>query len=512
MVTMNNLNRMNQVNFQANNKNNSPYAHIIKENPLQQVASSVQTHASNFSNIGKAIMKGEGTDYTLGRMNDTTLRMGSLGIATLASAKSLSTISGVGEFLGFCMWFVSMGISPKIVNKMVQVKYGLDLDKEYVDSYGRRNKLFSDPGFICWDLIPDEELNRIGDRMGVPKNIVNRKEAIQEKITQVVVQSKTWVMVSAGVATPVIASLLGDALRKPTDKFFGWLHSKTMSNLESSIKSALDSGNTQKAQQLLKKAVQKTYGNSDATAMARIWKNAPDEVVKKSGLIDGAVKRLGEMMQKAKKALSGEKAWIGKTSHSASAAANAKKLTAIIEHLQANPDKAKEGMQVLEQHIQTAKGWKELLMKYEHLMDNATKEMIRVKTISLESGFGSMAKVLAEAAKGNADPKTLQTLLRGINDAQAQRRTVEQLAKFLGEDVAKEVKSLIGKGQTEKAIDLISKRPFKFVDDGVKEVLLHKRWLKRIGVIGIGLVAATALYVFFFMGNSNKYNPRIKEN
>lgn len=502
---------MNQVTFKANN-NNMPYAHIVKENPLQSVASSVQIHASNIKNVGKAITKGEGSDYSLGRMNDTTLRMGSLGIATLASAKSLSTISGVGEFLGFCMWFVSMGLSPKIVNKMVEVKYGLDLDKEYIDSYGRRNKLFADPGFICWDLMPDEELYRIGDRMGVPKNIVNRKEAIQEKITQVVIQSKTWVMVSAGVATPVMASLLGDALRKPVDKFFGWLHSKTMSNLEGNIKKALDSGNTKRAEQLLKKAVQRTYGNSDATAMARIWKSAPDEAVKKSGLLDGAVKRLGEMMQKAKKAITGEKAWIGKTSHSASRATDAKKFKAILEHLQANPDKAKEGMQVLEKHINTAKGWKDLLMKYEHLMDDATKEIIKTKTISLESGFGSMAKVFAEAAKGNANPKTLKTLLTGINDAQAQRRTVEQLAKFIGDDVAKEVKDLIGAGKTETAIDLISKRPFKFVDDGVKEVLLHRRWLKRIGAIGIGLVAATALYVFFFMGNSNKYNPRIKEN
>ena len=221
------------------------------KNPFEKVASTVTKHSKNVINVGKAIGNGQGSDYTLGRMNDTTIRLGSLGIATLASARSLSTIGGIGEFLGFACWFASMGISPKIINKMVQVKYGLNLDKEYVDSYGRRKQLFEDPGFICWDLIPDKELYHIGDRMGVPKNIVNRKEAIQEKITQVVIQSKTWMMLSAGITTPVIASLLGDALRKPVDKLFGAFHQRTLNNLDNSIQSALQSGNTAKAKKNL---------------------------------------------------------------------------------------------------------------------------------------------------------------------------------------------------------------------------------------------------------------------
>lgn len=503
--------RMNNLTFQANN-NKSPYAHIVKENPFQKVSSSVSTHAGNFASIGKAITKGEGSDYSLGRMNDTTLRLGSLGIATLASSKSLSTIAGLGEFLGFACWFASMGISPKIINKMVQVKYGLDLDKEYMDSYGRRKKLFDDPGFICWDLIPPEELSAIGDRMGVPKNIINRNEAIQEKITQVVVQSKTWAMISAGVATPVIASLLGDALKKPTMKVFELLHNKTLGSLDSSIQSALKSGNTKKAQQILQKAIHRTYGATDAAALARIWKEAPEQMVQKSGIMKGAVSRLGEILKNAKNALSGNNAWISKWATKADRAAEAKKMQAIIEHLRANPEQAKEGAKVLEASITKARGWKELLMKYEHLMDDATKELIKVKTLSLESGFGSMKKVLDIAAQGNADPKVLKNFLTGITNAQAQRWSVEKIAEYVGTDVAKEVKELLKAGKTEKAIDLISQRPIKFADKAAKDVLLHNRWLKRIGSIGIGIVLATALYVFFFMGRSNKFNPQIKEN
>lgn len=500
-------NMMNNISFRAQQQQQQ-YAHVVKENPFQKVASSVQKHTTNFSNIGTAITKGKGSDHTLGMMNDTTIRLGSLGIATLASSKALSPMSGLGEFIGFCCWFAAMGISPKIINKMVQAKYGLDLDKEYIDSYGRRKKLFEDPGFICWDLIPNQELDRIGDKMGVPKNIVNRREAIQEKITQVVVQAKTWTMVSAGVATPVIASLVADTLKKPVNNIFKSLHASKMNGLEAAVENALKSGSTDKAKQLLQKAVKGTFGETDASALARMWKDAPEQVTRKTGIIDGAVARLGEVMKKAKEAISGEKAWIPKIAGKPNPATQAKKLQAIVDHLAANPDKANEGVKILQQNIDQVKGWQQLLMKYDHLLDDATKEFIRVRTLNLESGFGSMQKVL----QNNADPKLIRKFLRGITDAQAQRKSVEQIAEFLGKSTATEVKQLLKDGKTEKAIDLISKRGFNFIDDAAKDILLHRRWLKRIGAIGIGLLAATAIYTFFFMGKNNKYNPAIKEN
>lgn len=499
---------MNNVTFKANNQHQ--YAHLVKENPLQKVASSVQTHASNINNLKTAIVKGQGSDYTLGRMNDSTIRVGSLGIATLASAKALSKVTGMGEFLGFATWFASMGLSPKIINKMVQVKYGLNLDQEYVDSYGRRKKVFDDPGFICWDLIPDQKLYSIGDRMGVPQNIVNRKEAIQEKITQVVVQSKTWMMVSVGVTTPVLASLLADSLKKPVNSLFSFIHQKGLNNLDTSIEKAVNAGNTDKAKQIMSKLVQRTFGETDASAISRLWKSAPEVLVKETGITTGALNKLGEVTKTAKKPLTGFTAWISEIAGQANRAFKAKKLSAVVDHLVSSPEEAKKGLVVIEENLKAVNGWKSALMKHSDLLDDAGKEFINLRAKNFEAALNGMKKALSLASEGKADKKLIEKFLKGINISQAERWSVEKIAEFTGKSTAEEIKNLLAQGKTEKTIKLLSKRPFNLIDDAVKDTLLHKRWLKRIGGIGLAVLAATAIYVFLCMGKSNKYNPKIE--
>jgi hypothetical protein len=292
---------MNNITFKADNKPAVNYAHVVNENPFEAVSSTVKRHATNADNLRKALTKAQGTDYTLGSMNDTTIRSGSLAIAILASSKAISGVSGAGEFIGFCSWFAAMGISPKIINKMLQLKYGLNLDKEYVDSYGRRKKVFDDPGFICWDVIPKAEIDSIGDKMGIPKNIINRREAIQEKITQVVVQSKTWMMVSAGIATPVIASLIADTLKKPFNGLLNMMHSNNIQNVTSKVDRAIKTGNVAEAREILARSINSTLGANEGSALARLWKSVPDAVVEATGLETGAVSNLGKMFAGAKK-------------------------------------------------------------------------------------------------------------------------------------------------------------------------------------------------------------------
>ena len=248
--------------------------------------------------------------------------------------------------------------------------------------------------------------------------------------------------------------------------------------------------------------------------MSRLWKNAPDEIVKKTGIFSGAVEKLGKLMEGCKKALTGEKAWISKTSKTADIAHMDKKLKAIVDYLANNGGKAKDGIALIDDHIKTINSWKSLLTstKYNNLLDDAAKEMIRVKTINLEVALKSVRNVLEHSSSGKVDTNLLTKLLKGITDPQAGRWDVKKVAEFLGDDVAKEVKHLLYTGETEKAIQLISKRPIKLIDDGVKEVLYHKRWLKRVGFVALGVLAATAIYAFFFMGNNNKYNPEIKAN
>lgn len=363
---------------------------------------------------------------------------------------------------------------------MVQAKYGLNLDQEYVDSYGRRQKLFNDPGFICWDLIPDKKLYHIGDRMGVPKNIVNRKEAIQEKITQVVVQSKTWMMVSVGVTTPVLASLLADSLKKPVNSLISFFHQKGMNNLDANIKKALDAGNTEKAKQLMQKVVQRTFGETDASAISRLWKSAPEVLVKETGITTGAIDKLGEVTKTAKKPLTGFKAWISAIAGQANRAFKAKKVTAVVDHLMANPTEAKKGLTVIEENLKAVNGWKSALMKHSDLLDDAGKEFVKLRASNFEAALNAMKKALTLASEGKADKQTIAKFLKGINISQAERWSVEKIAEFTGKSTAEEIKTLLSQGKTEKTIKLLSKRPFNLIDDAVKDTLLHKRWLNAL--------------------------------
>jgi hypothetical protein len=517
--------------FKANNQQQQriPAAHIVKENPFQQVASSVTIHSQNVKNLGDAIVNARGTDYTLGRMNDTTIRMGSLGIASLASALAYSKFSGVNEFIGFACWFASMGMAPKIINKMVEVKYGLDLDKEYVDSYGRRKKVFDDPGFICWDLIPQDELNRIGDKMGVPQGIINRNEAIQEKITQIVVQSKTWMMVSAGVATPVFASLMADGINQLKNPVMSFLHKQKMNGLAGQIENAIHSGNVDKAKQLFAKAVDGTFGMKEGSAIARMWQTTPKQMVKETGILEGAVQKVGDFFQNAKQVLTGKKAWIPRVSKETAKATESMKIKAITEHLMTNPQQAQLGATTLKSSVSQVDNWSKALLKimetHPELQDDVLKQFIEFRAGNYKGGFENMIHVLQQAGK-TSDPKQIQRLVKGLSDAGAREFLVngnnqQMILDYLGktprnEKLLKEITTLIQSGQKEQATNmiskhLVSKRPIKLVDDAVQETLLHRRWLKRIGGIGLGLLAATALYTFFVMGRANKFNPEIKK-
>ena len=204
----------------------SPNGYLVKENIFQSAKSTVKSYGQYAGYLYKAAIKGEGTDYSVGKVNDLTIRAGSLGIAgILAATKTFSFARGM-EFVGLTTWFASMMIWPKIIGKPVEWMYGVNPNLKYVDSYGRRKSFFEDPQYLSWDLFRHidkngkynknasdyEYLNLIGDRLGIPRNIENRNEAIQDKMRQVATQTNALVMLTAGVMTPVISSIVADGV------------------------------------------------------------------------------------------------------------------------------------------------------------------------------------------------------------------------------------------------------------------------------------------------------------
>ena len=107
-----------------------------------------------------------------------------------------------------------------------------------------------------------------------------------------------------------------------------------------------------------------------------------------------------------------------------------------------------------------------------------------------------------------ADPKFLD----GVTDPLARRLSIDELSTIIGADAARKFKDCVNQGLDEKAGKILSKRPFAFVDEALTENFLHSRWLKRIGMLGVAVLALTTLYTIFFIGKNNKYNPKINNN
>ena len=215
-------------------------ARLVHENFFQSIGSTIKSYGDYAKYFYNAAFKGEGKDYNVGKINDLSIRAGSLGIAAvLATSKMFPFAKGM-EFVGLGTWFASMAIWPHILGAPIKALYGVNINKEYIDSEGRRKYVYEDNQYRPMDiyryadlngkpLSPEEYyqkydkeyvyLDKMGDKLGVPRNIKNRNEATMNRANQVAVQGKTLCMMTAGVMTPVVSSIAADALQTPLKNY-----------------------------------------------------------------------------------------------------------------------------------------------------------------------------------------------------------------------------------------------------------------------------------------------------
>lgn len=167
-------------------------------------------------NALKHAAKGEANDHQLGKMNDLGLKIGGLAIAGYLFTKKQTPLTKGMEFVGLGSFLASMALWPKLAIQLpARLLYGFNVQQQYEDSMGRKKPFFQDPQFLPWDLYSDEKINKIGNYMGVPKNIPNRRDFIQEKMKKIAIQCNTLWMLTAGFATPVMSALICNQLEKP---------------------------------------------------------------------------------------------------------------------------------------------------------------------------------------------------------------------------------------------------------------------------------------------------------
>lgn len=181
---------------------------LLSGNILYAPIDTFRNAAYNIKSFGHAA-RGKANDHELGKLNDLGMMAGGLSIAGYLYTKKTTQLTKGMEFVGLGSFFASMALWPKIAIQLpAYLIHGVNVQKQYQDSFGRKKPFYQDPQFIPWDLYSDEEINKIGNRLGVPKNIPNRRDAIQEKMRKLAVQNNTLWMMTAGFATPIMSALI----------------------------------------------------------------------------------------------------------------------------------------------------------------------------------------------------------------------------------------------------------------------------------------------------------------
>ncbi len=181
---------------------------LVKENPIQQFGSMFVDTADDIKNLGTAIVTGKSNDHALGRMNDVGMKIGGGLIAAALMGARSTTNKKLMEVVGFTTFFSAMSLWPKIaVDIPTKLRYGFNPHQKYIDSQGRKKQFFLDNQYLPWDVWSKEDINKIADKMNVPKDLTDREEYTKEKMRTIALQDNTLWMLTAGFASPLLTSL-----------------------------------------------------------------------------------------------------------------------------------------------------------------------------------------------------------------------------------------------------------------------------------------------------------------
>ena len=163
---------------------------------------------------------GKANDHQLGRLNDVGLKLGGIGIAAYLASRTSDPKTRLMEYVGLGTFLAAMSIYPKIaINKPAELVHGFEIDKEYIDDQGRKKSVFQDSNYIPYDMyrseFKTEDLDEIGDRMGIPRDIHNRHDVVKEQMRKIATQNNTLWMLTAGLATPAMTALVCSGLEYP---------------------------------------------------------------------------------------------------------------------------------------------------------------------------------------------------------------------------------------------------------------------------------------------------------
>lgn len=185
--------------------------YLVNENPLLMPKETIRDTVYTTKALVDGV-RGKANDHQLGKLNDLGLKMSGVAIATYLMTRKTTPKTKAMEFIGFGAFLASMALWPKIALEIpARLIHGFNFRKQYVDEQGRKKFVTQDPNYIPFDLYKgnkkSEDLDVIGDRLGIKRDIPNRHEAVKEQMRKISVQNNTLWMLTAGVATPLMTAL-----------------------------------------------------------------------------------------------------------------------------------------------------------------------------------------------------------------------------------------------------------------------------------------------------------------
>jgi len=192
----------------------NPAGYMVKSSVLDAPVEYIKDFGKDFVFL-KNGLTGKSNDHELGKINDFSMKLGGLALAAYLFKKNTQSLNKVMEFVGLASFFGTMALWPKLFIQLpIKLMHGVDIHKKFVDSEGRKKMFFQDPQYIPWDILTHKEIEQLGDRMGIPKNVHHRQGITKENAQRIATQGNTLWMWTAGFATPLGSALVCNGLEK----------------------------------------------------------------------------------------------------------------------------------------------------------------------------------------------------------------------------------------------------------------------------------------------------------
>lgn len=163
-------------------------------------------------------LTGKANDHELGKLNDLGMKVGALALAGYLATQKATPKTKLMEFVGLATFFGAMKLWPKLaIGAPAKAIHGFDPTQEYEDSFGRKKPFFQDAQYQPWDVYSNEQLQKIGDKMGVDKNAQDRNDLTKSNMTKIATKNNTLWMITAGIASAVFSALACNKAEKVID-------------------------------------------------------------------------------------------------------------------------------------------------------------------------------------------------------------------------------------------------------------------------------------------------------